>query len=445
VKILGNIHDLNDDKVWNSDDIHQRSIDTASKTGVGNHIIAHGNSGAFFADLFGVWESGGCAIVVNPGLTSNELNNIIEFTDARTVVYEDRVDKLYSTPIRWHLTLDDDALVLFTSGTTGDPKGVIHTHRSLIARVSLNQSYIPETYKTLCVLPTHFGHGLIGNCLTPLFAGHDLFLSRGNTHTAAMLDRIIDRNGITFMSSVPSFWRMVLRLSNNPDCSTLRRVNIGSAPLSESLWEDVITWSGCNVANMYGITETANWIGGAESDIFNPENGLVGRVWGGQAAVFRDGEMFSEGDGEILVKTPSLMRKYFKRDDLTSDAIKGGWYFTGDIGNISDGIIFLTGRSKYVINKGGMKIYPEEIDLLLESHYLVEEACTFGVGENIVAAVKIQHGKDITGQDILKWISERIHKEAVPNKIIILDDIPKTDRGKLNREQVKEHCFGDRD
>ena len=279
--------------------------------------------------------------------------------------------------------LDDPALMLFTSGTTGTPKGVVHTFRSLVARLALNETFIgrADLSRTLCTLPTHFGHGLIGNCLTPLLHGGDVILMSGSdVRAVAQLGTIIDRYETSFMSSVPAFWKMALKMSKPPSGGSLRRVHVGSAPLSADLWSKIVGWSGTsNVVNMYGITETANWIGGASAAEFEPQDGLVGRMWGGRAAVLSDdGNLLSEGEGQILVQCPSLMAGYFDLDDLTARVLKDGWFHTGDIGRIEAGVVRLTGREKYEINRAGLKVHPEDIDLLLERHQGVVEACAFG-------------------------------------------------------------------
>ncbi len=154
-------------------------------------------------------------------------------------------------------------------------------------------------------------------------------------------------------------------------------------------------WSGQNnVCNMYGITETANWVAGASSSEYEPDNGLVGKMWGGEAAVInKEGQRHINGEGEIVLKPPSLMQGYFQRSDLTELVMQDGWYRTGDWGSIDEnGVIRLLGRTKTEINKAGIKILPEEIDLLLEGHPAVLEACAFGVadaisGETVAAAV----------------------------------------------------------
>src|SRR5262249_9825812 len=141
-----------------------------------------------------------------------------------------------------------------------------------------------------------FGHGLIGNALTPLTAGGDIILAPRGLALGQTLGTLIDEHRITFLSSVPSLWQMALRLSPPPKTKTLRGVHVGSAPLSATLWSRMAEWAGCPVVNCYGITETANWIGGASSRDHAPTDGLVGRPWGGTAGVRNeDGTVAAQG------------------------------------------------------------------------------------------------------------------------------------------------------
>jgi acyl-CoA synthetase (AMP-forming)/AMP-acid ligase II len=349
--------------------------------------------------------------------------------------------------------LDDVALIMMTSGTTSEPKGVMLTHRALQARLALNVAYMGtrDLHVGLTVLPMHFGHGLIGNTLTLLAAGGTLAVwPEPGPAGLPMLGQVIDRHEVTFMSSVPSLWRAALRLSPPPRLGTMRRVHIGSAPLSAELWHQVSTWAGTKrVLNMYGITETANWIGGHSAEDGVLDDGLVGLPWGGSIVLHGDqGARIHHGRGEVLVNSPSLMSGYLDREDLTQASLAGDWFLTGDIGEIDEqGRLRIVGRSKHEINRGGIKIPAEEIDRLLERHPDVVEACGFALpdplsGETVAAAVVLEPGSSTTIETLRQWCAGEIRREASPSRLFVLPALPRTDRGKLNRDVVRAACVG---
>ena len=441
-----------------------------SRHGIGRGatvLIVHGGEPRFFADLFAVWRLGACAVCLNPKLAPEELRTIVRWVSPTLVLAtsETSVPEGLGPPVLDTQGAaagipaamnggqpDDDALILFTSGSTGTPKGVVHSLRSVLARVALNQAHIPDAAmrRTLCVLPTHFGHGLIGNCLTPLLAGHDLVIAPGtNLEVTANLGRLIDEAGITFMSSVPTLWRRLLPVAEPPRGGTLARVHVGSAPLSAELWKRIVDWTGTrDVVNMYGITETANWIAGASAADADPEDGRIGRAWGGALAVrTAAGGIASKGTGELLVQTPSLLKKYYRMPAETAAALEDGWFRTGDSGRIeADGTAYLTGRLKYEINRGGLKVHPEDIDLLLERHVVVAEACAFAIpdrfeGETIGVAVRLVDGAEFNPRALRRWCAERLAIEKVPVKWFRIEAVPRSDRGKLNRDAVARLCL----
>lgn len=462
IRPSGTLHDLNSGTEW---DAATLLAEAARRAGVlqarglaeegGIFVIAHGNSPSFFADLFAVWSIGGCAACMNAGLTAPELARVVEFTNARAALSDDDTGLNLATatggtaaPTRWDPGAP--ALILFTSGTTGDPKGVVQTFGSIEARLALNATHIgaEDMARTLCTLPTHFGHGLIGNCLTPLCHGGTVFIgAQGGIDLAARLGGLIDEHAITFLSSVPAFWKLASRMAP-PAGKSLRRIHIGSAQLSSDLWRDVIAWSGgAQVVNMYGTTETANWIGGASSRDLPPEDGLLGTPWGGAFGVLIDGDIQDIGTGEIAVRTPSIMAGYHQRDDLTGGVMQGDWYLTGDIGTLdARGVLRLTGRARYMINVAGTKVYPEELDLLFERHPSVVEVCAFAIpddlsGDVIGLAVVFEKGASVSGTDLLEWAAPTLRAEAAPHRVFVVDEIPKSPRGKVNRSDVAAQCL----
>lgn len=474
---LSRITDTVSAEFWDGDRLRAEIARRASVmrrfgAGRGRCVIIHrGARPAFFADLFAAWRLGACVACTHPGLSDDELGIIVDFISPAVVLVGDDFagDARLPVPVvdagtelpgadpgtlpPGDATLDDPALILFTSGTTGTPKGVVHSYRSLLARAALNRAHIGDAVlaRTLCVLPPHFGHGLIGNCLTPLLAGQHLFLAPGiDVRQAARLGDILGDHAISFMSSVPALWRLALRVARPPAEQTLRQVNVGSAPLSADLWKSIISWAGTrNVLNMYGITETANWLAGASGADHEPEDGLIGRMWGGSMGVRADdGTIRRQGEGEIVVQSPSLMQGYYRLPELTAEVLRGGWFHTGDTGSIdATGTARLTGRIKHEINRAGIKIHPEDVDLLLERHPAVGESCTFGMpdeisGEIVAVAVRLRDDVRVSVDELRTWCRARLRREAVPEKWYIVEEIPKTDRGKVNRRHVMEHCAG---
>jgi acyl-CoA synthetase (AMP-forming)/AMP-acid ligase II len=469
---LGQISDLGLGLRWQSAALRheiERRAGALARMGLGRGsvvAIAHGGSARFFADLLAIWRLGCTAACLDPALTGYERATVLRFlrpamllidgaaigeaADAPQITLAD-VPESEPAPALQAVDLDLAALVLFTSGTTGTPKAVVLSFRALRARIEFNIAEIGTSAlsRTLVTLPTHFGHGLIGNALTPLIAGGEIVLHPLGLPLAQRFARLLDDHAITFLSSVPALWRVVLKLAAPPSRGTLRRVHVGSAPLSAALWSDIVAWSGAEVVNCYGMTEAANWIAGASSR-HAVAHGLVGRPWGGSAAVLgADGVRSAAGEGEIIVQSPALMTGYLHRPDLTAAAIVDGWLHTGDRGIIDyQGNIRLTGRIKDEINRAGLKVQPAELDMLLESHPAVAEACTFALddtvsGEIVAAAVRLVPGAEADVESLRAWCRDRLRREAVPERWFIVNNIPRTLRGKTDRDAVRRQLAGD--
>lgn len=424
--------------------------------------ICHRDSLALLIDLFSAWQIGATVVPLSASLLTNERQKIAERFALSVWVSDQPLTSLPSlTPAEFKsahrpsvvspaaVGLDAPALILSTSGTTADPKGVVLTRRALMARVALNIERIGHKVlgRTLVTLPLHFGHGLIGNALTPLLAGGTLVLwTEPALDGLAGLGALLDERDITFLSSVPSMWRVALRVSSKPVRNTLRRIHVGSEPLPPDLWRAIAAWAGGRpVYNMYGISEAANWICGEDGVSCNFTAGAVGRPWGGAVRIEGErGALSDGGRGEVLVSTPGLMTSYWMDDEGTAAAIQDGWFRTGDIGEMdTDGRLRVVGRIKHQINRGGIKISAEEIDALLRSHSKVEDACAFALpdpiaGEVVGAVVVAKHSYRIDLAQLALWCSQRVRAEAVPHKILQVDVIPRTERGKVRRDTVRD-------
>lgn len=468
------------------DQIRRRAAGFAARgIGPGGRVLLlHGNTPGFLADLFAVWACGAAAACADALLGPADLASLTD--DLRpdlVVVAEEPSDRLApvlagQTVVRsgtvadaatWQpptaVAPDDPALILFTSGSTGLPKGVVHSFRTLVSKWTGLRHHVPLEVcaTTLCALPTHFGHGLICNALYPLVHGcHLVILPRLDLRSAARLPEVLDAHEVTFLSSVPAMWRLVLALAPPPARRTLRQVHIGSAPLSAELWHQVRDWTGTRrVWNTYGITETGSWVAGPVDDPEpEPADGLIGGGWHSQVLIVSadaDPAALARGEvaplpagevGQVLLRSPDLMTGYLDRPEETAGVVQGPWLSTGDLGRQDDaGRLILVGRQRNEVNKGGIKISPEEVDLVVERHPEVAEACTFRVpdellGEDLEVAVVLRPGATTGPTEVTRWVGTQLAAAKVPRAVHVVAEIPKTARGKVNRDQVAAFCRG---
>lgn len=413
-------------------------------------FITHNNSLEFLADLFALWALGAVAAALSPTLTLAELENLADFAKPKIILKggSRKTDERVSNVPVFDLAKEkgevsdftlgelDFGLILFTSGTTGEPKGVFHTRSSIEEKIAINLNHFGREIfeRSLCVLSSHFVAGLFSNILTPLAAGGEVLLFPDpGVKGASGIGGLIDENRVTFMNSVPSLWNIILKSSSRPRAGSLKFVSIVSAPLNPKTREEIIAWAGTeNVHSLYGTTETGGWT-----------TGISGTVIGGEVALLsKDGGISRAGTGELLLKTKACMSGYFKRENLTKEAFIDGWFKTGDLAKIDkEGKISINGRVKAQINRAGIKIIPEEIEALLERHPGVGAACVFSypdpvTGEGVGAAIEPAPKEKIDFPSLRTWCKSRIRAVSIPEKWFEVSKLPRTERGKIDRRKI---------
>lgn len=473
---IGTIYDAALDRTFSANEIHDLAEVRAHAlwelgiTSTSKVLISHGNSIWFYIDLFACWKLGACGVPVDPATSPPELERIGRFIDCSLLLHREAdptrlqglsirhlhrdqipsskspLAKFRDALLKVKFDLDSDAIILFTSGSTSEPKGVVHTFRTVLAKAAIYHHVLPEAdwRRTLCIIPTHFVYGLMSNSIGPLFQGCDLYVYPSfNLEILTKLGPILDRHEITAFCSVPSMWKIIFDFSDKPQAKSLKRIHCAAAPLSRDLWKQIKSWAdGIEVKNVYGATEMACAITGpADGQEFH--DGLVGKGWDTKVIVMDEnmrptpvGEI-----GEVYFQGPSMMKGYFRRQDATDEVIRQGWYRTGDLGKVdASGDVTLVGRSKYVINKAGMKIYPEDVESLIAAHPDVLDVCVFGVadtiaGQTVAAAVVLKPTSN--GLPSLEgWCRKNLTTFKVPTKWFLVAELPRTSRGKINRETL---------
>jgi long-chain acyl-CoA synthetase len=341
------------------------------------------------------------------------------------------------------------AAILYTSGSSGDPKGVELSHRALLhnARtIARRYDFGPET-RFLALLPLFHGHGLVVTLLAPLLAGGRVILDGPfDAFAASRFLRTVGEHGVTVFSSVPAILRLLVGLeagAPDRDPGSLRYGLSASAPLGPALRAAFMERFGCPLGDSYGLTETSAWCSYGDPEPGLHREGAVGRPVPGTVRVVLDADELAgpEAVGEIQVRSPGLMSGYHRNPEATARALEGGWLRTGDLGRLdADGHLFLVGRRRDVINHGGFSVYPDEVDQVLEAHPAVRESATLerasaAYGEVPVSFVVLE--RDVSPDELREHCRENLAPYKVPVEIIPIERLPRGATRKLRKDLLR--------
>ena len=344
---------------------------------------------------------------------------------------------------------DQTAVILYTSGTTGKPKGAELTHSNLFVNCAfvvprLAPPQDPDRFVALATLPLFhsFGQTCIQNAT----------IARGGSFT--LLPRfepqkcfeILERDRVTMLAGVPTMYFALLHHTGPVDFSSVRWCMSGGAPMPVEVMKAFEEKFGVEILEGYGLSETSpvasfNMLGRPRKP------GSIGYpVWGVELSIQDlDGRPLPDGErGEICIRGHNVMKGYLGRPEATAETMRGGWFHSGDIGiRDADGSYRIVDRVKDMIIRGGFNVYPREVEEVLYGHEAVAEAAVIGVehgshGEEVKAVVALKPGTSATGDDLIGWCKERLAAYKYPRIVEFVDALPKGPTGKILKRELRK-------
>lgn len=322
---------------------------------------------------------------------------------------------------------DDPALIAYTSGTTGAPKGAVLSHGNVLANseaVAVTWRWQPDD-RLVHALPIFHGHGLCVALFTSLLSGGSaVLLPRFD------VDGVLDacrEHGATLFFGVPTMYHRLVASGRASELSSLRLAVSGSAPLSADLHRRIAALSGISILERYGMTETL-------MTLSNPYDGE--RRPGTVGFPFPGVDVRLEGE-EILVRGPTVSSGYWERPAATAERIVGGWFRTGDLAVVDDGYVSIRGRATEVIVSGGFNVYPAEVEDVILSHPAVAEVAVTGTpseewGEAVTAWV-VADGYPPSRSELLAFVADKLAPYKRPRLVRFVDALPRNAMGKVRR------------
>ncbi|MGA7864086.1 MAG: AMP-binding protein [Stellaceae bacterium] len=445
-------------------------------------MIVSENSLALAALILAVSELDAWSVVVNPRLSAREVDLIREHSGARRVFYTIEVSdgarqhaerheadiavlralgtlgvgplnlETLPEPVEADRSRQVAALV-YTSGTTGNPKGVMLTHRNLLFSARAAGAQRDPTDRVYCVLPISHIVGYSAILVASLMVGATVQLVL-RYDPAALVSAIVN-DGITLIFGVPATYQRLLEYKavagiDRLPRGKLRRLAVAGAPLDVGLKSKVEAEFGLPLRNAYGITECAPAIASVRAETPG-NNDAVGELITGIEArlVGSGGRAVAPGEvGELHVRGPNVMRGYYRAAERTAAVIDAdGWFNTGDLARFEDDILYIVGRTKELIIRSGFNVYPAEVEAVLNEHPVVVQSAVIGRSvpgnEEVVAYVQLLPGSVVTPADLLARAARLLTPYKRPSEIIVVDALPAASTGKILKHLLTD-VAGDR-
>ncbi len=349
---------------------------------------------------------------------------------------------------------DDTALLLYTSGSTGLPKGAVISHRAVISggrNVAEGHQLTPDD-RAMCVLPVHHINGAMVTVLAPLYSGGSVVMPK--RFSATDYWRLIADHQCTWSSIVPTIIKYLLNraeqeafiFGNDERLEKFRFARSASAPLAEATLEQWEQTFKVPMLETLGLTETAGTVASNPLPPAVRKPGSVGLACGNEIIIVDEqgNECSPQVVGELIVRGRNLLDQYYRNPEATRLSIRQGWFYTGDLGKKDEaGYLFITGRSKELIIRGGENIAPREIDDVLYGHDAILEAAAIGVddenyGQEVVACVVLRDGYACDEEELRAFCETGLGRHKSPKIIYFFDALPKGPSGKILRLELPD-------
>ncbi|MET7352222.1 long-chain-fatty-acid--CoA ligase [Streptomyces mirabilis] len=426
----------------------------------------------FALAYFGVLRAGGIVVPMNPLLKSREVAYYLgdsgaqllfawhAFADeARAGAQQAEAEVVVVSPGAFDSLLasapsvedvadlheDDTAVILYTSGTTGQPKGAELTHANLTRNCDIAGELVQLTADDVIFGGLPLFHAFGQTCTLNAAVGSGACLTLLPRFDAGKALGILGEHGVTVFAGVPTVFS---RLVQEPDrdaypVSRLRVSLTGGAAMPAQVLHDFQTAFDCVVLEGYGLSETSP-IASFNTLQAGPKPGSVGTpIRGVEMRVVANGTEVPHGEsGEIAIRGHNVMKRYWHRPEETAATIRDGWLYTGDIGRVDeDGSFWIIGRTKDVIIRGGYNVYPREVEDVLYEHPAVADAAVIGLpssdlGEEVGAAVVLKPGARTTAEELREYVKHQVAAYKYPRKVWITDALPKGPTGKILKRQI---------